>query len=665
MKNSSNRLIFPTFVCMEGSADKIFEVLKRYWGFTEFRPVQERIIRSAMAGRDTLALMPTGGGKSLTYQVPGLAQPGLCIVVTPLIALMKDQVDRLRARRIPAVAIHSGLSPRQIDIALDNCVYGDVKFLYVAPERLATEAFRLRVERMKVSLLAVDEAHCISQWGYDFRPSYLRIAELREKLPGVPVLALTASATKLVAEDIMRHLRFAEPHILRSSFARPNLSYSVRRTDDKNGQLLRLVQNVPGSGIVYVRTREGTEQVADMLRRQGVTAAAYHGGMGHAERSLRQEEWVAGRTRVMVATNAFGMGIDKPDVRFVAHYAMCDSLESYYQEAGRAGRDGVRSYALLLTSPDDGGRIIKRFEQEFPPLEKIKDIYEKVCSYLQIGIGDGAEASFLFNIHDFCAREHLYSGTVQSALKLLQQNGYMTLTDAQENPARIMFCVSRDDLYRIRVQRDELDHFIRTLLRLYNGVFTEFRQIDEGEIATWSGYTVERVKELLKRLWQLRVIRYVPLQPLADPLHERGAASPRRPLHLSRHLQTASGADARTFRTHARLRRQRNPLPERRAGSLLRRGRSRAVRRLRHLSGPQARRKTKIRGRRRQCGGKPAQRGARTAGPRSRRPARTGRRISGRRAADRRSDPAAARRGSARHRQGRENQAEITRRPDA
>ena len=337
-----------------------------------------------------------------------------------------------------------------------------------------------------------------------------RISAGETALPGVPVLALTASATKLVAEDIMRHLRFAEPHILRSSFARPNLSYSVRRTDDKNGQLLRLVQNVPGSGIVYVRTREGTEQVADMLRRQGVTAAAYHGGMGHAERSLRQEEWVAGRTRVMVATNAFGMGIDKPDVRFVAHYAMCDSLESYYQEAGRAGRDGVRSYALLLTSPDDGGRIIKRFEQEFPPLEKIKDIYEKVCSYLQIGIGDGAEASFLFNIHDFCAREHLYSGTVQSALKLLQQNGYMTLTDAQENPARIMFCVSRDDLYRIRVQRDELDHFIRTLLRLYNGVFTEFRQIDEGEIATWSGYTVERVKELLKRLWQLRVIRYVP-----------------------------------------------------------------------------------------------------------------------------------------------------------
>ena len=492
---------------MERAADKIYDVLKRYWGFTEFRPVQERIIRSVMDGRDTLALMPTGGGKSLTYQIPGLAQEGLCIVVTPLIALMKDQVDRLRARHIPAVAIHSGLSPRAIDIALDNCVYGDVKFLYVAPERLATEAFRLRVVRMNISLVAVDEAHCISQWGYDFRPSYLR---MREKLPGVPVLALTASATKLVAEDIMRHLRFAEPHILRSSFARPNLSYSVRHTDDKNGQLLRLVRNVPGSGIVYVRTREGTEQVADMLRREGITAAAYHGGMGHAERSLRQEEWVSGRTRVMVATNAFGMGIDKPDVRFVAHYSMCDSLESYYQEAGRAGRDGMRSYALLLVSSDDGERIVRRFEQEFPPLEKIKDIYERVCSYLQVGIGDGAQASFLFNIHDFCAREHLYSGTVVSALKLLQQNGYMTLTDAQENPARIMFCVSRDDLYKLRVQRDELDHFIRTLLRLYNGVFTEFRQIDEGEIATWSGYTVQRVKELLKRLWQLRVIRYVP-----------------------------------------------------------------------------------------------------------------------------------------------------------
>ena len=338
---------------MKPAPDRIYDTLKRYWGFTEFRPVQLEIIRSVLEGRDTLALMPTGGGKSLTYQVPTLAREGLCIVVTPLIALMKDQVDRLWARAVPAVAIHSGLSPRQIDIALDNCAYGDVKFLYVAPERLATEAFRLRVVRMNVQLIAVDEAHCISQWGYDFRPSYLRIAELREKLPGVPVLALTASATKTVADDIMRHLKFPEPHILRSSFARPNLSYSVRRTDDKNGQLLRLVRNVPGTGIVYVRTREGTEQIADLLRQEGTTAAAYHGGLGHAERSLRQEEWLSGKTRVMVATNAFGMGIDKADVRFVVHYAMCDSLESYYQEAGRAGRDGEPSRCTLLWNESD------------------------------------------------------------------------------------------------------------------------------------------------------------------------------------------------------------------------------------------------------------------------------------------------------------------------
>ncbi len=492
------------------AVERIYEVLKRYWGFTGFRPVQEQIIRAVLEGRDTLALMPTGGGKSLTYYVPTMAREGLCIVVTPLIALMKDQVDRLRARGIPAVAIHSGLSPRQIDIALDNCVYGDMKFLYVAPERLTSEAFRLRVVRMNVSLLAVDEAHCISQWGYDFRPSYLRIAELRERLPGVPVLALTASATELVAGDIMHHLKFAEPHLLRSSFARPNLSYSVRRTDDKNGQLLRLLRNVPGSGIVYVRTREATERIVDLLREEGIAAAAYHGGLGHAERSARQEEWIAGKVRVMVATNAFGMGIDKPDVRFVVHYAMCDSLESYYQEAGRAGRDGQRAYALLLVAADDGDRIVRRFEQEFPPLERVKEVYERICSYLQIGIGDGGGAAVLFNIHDFCAREHLYSGLVVNSLKLLQQNGYLTFTDAQDNPARLMFCVSRDDLYKLRVKRDDLDHFIRTLLRRYNGVFNDFQAIDEGELAAWSGYTVDRVRELLKRLWQLRVIRYIP-----------------------------------------------------------------------------------------------------------------------------------------------------------
>ena len=499
---------------MTGNSDKISpqlkDTLKRYWGYSEFRLSQEEIIRSVMEGRDTLALMPTGGGKSLTYQVPTLAREGLCIVITPLIALMKDQVDRLRRMGVNAVAIHSGLSYTQIDIALDNCVYGDVKFLYVAPERLATEAFRLRVQRMNVSLLAVDEAHCISQWGYDFRPSYLRIAEIRKMLPDTPVLALTASATKMVAEDIMARLGFAEQNIIRSSFARPNLSYAVRHTDDKTEQLLRVIHNVQGAGIVYMRSREGCEQLATELQRQGISASYYHAGLPHAERSIRQEEWTEGKVRIMVATNAFGMGIDKADVRFVVHYTMCDSLESYYQEAGRAGRDGKRSYALLLVSSDDDSKIVKRFDAEFPPLEEIKSIYEKICDFIQVAVGDGYQASFLFNIHDFCRREHLYIGKVRAALKLLEQNGYMTLTEEMENPARILFCVSRDELYRIRVGRNELDHIIRTILRLYDGIFTEFRAINEQVIASTSGYTIEKVKELLKRMWQMRIIRYIP-----------------------------------------------------------------------------------------------------------------------------------------------------------
>ena len=499
---------------MTSNSDKIGPQLKatlhKYWGYSEFRLGQEAIIHSVMEGRDTLALMPTGGGKSLTYQVPTLAREGLCIVITPLIALMKDQVDRLKRMGVNAVAIHSGLSYTQIDIALDNCVYGDVKFLYVAPERLATEAFRLRVQRMNVSLLAVDEAHCISQWGYDFRPSYLRIAEIRKMLPDTPILALTASATKMVAEDIMARLGFVEQNIIRSSFARPNLSYAVRHTDDKTEQLLRVIHNVQGAGIVYMRSREGCEQLAAELQKQGISASYYHAGLPHAERSIRQEEWTEGKVRIMVATNAFGMGIDKADVRFVVHYTMCDSLESYYQEAGRAGRDGKRSYALLLVSSDDDSKIVKRFDAEFPPLEDIKSIYEKICDFIQVAVGDGYQASFLFNIHDFCRREHLYIGKVRAALKLLEQNGYMTLTEEMENPARILFCVSRDELYRIRVGRNELDHIIRTILRLYDGIFTEFRSINEQVIASTSGYTIEKVKELLKRMWQMRIIRYIP-----------------------------------------------------------------------------------------------------------------------------------------------------------
>lgn len=489
---------------------RLLAVMEKYWGYKDFRPGQERIMLSVTAGRDTLALMPTGGGKSLTYQVPVLAREGLCIVVTPLIALMKDQVDRLRRLGITAAAIHSGMSYTQIDIALDNCVYGDMKFLYVAPERLATEAFRLRVQRMKVSLIAVDEAHCISQWGYDFRPSYLRIAELRKLLPEVPVLALTASATKLVADDIMQQLDFESPNIIRSSFARPNLSYAVRHTDDKQEQLMRIVEAVQGTGIIYMRTREGCEQMAERLQQAGHSAAFYHAGLPHAERDIRQEEWTSGKVRIMVATSAFGMGIDKADVRFVVHFTMSDSLESYYQEAGRAGRDGRRSYAVLLVSSDDRQRIERRFEAEFPPLEEVKSAYEKLCDFVQVAVGDGLYASFPFNMREFCSRNHIFAGNVMSAIKLLQQNGYLTLTEEMENPARILFCVSRDDLYRIRIERNDLDHMIRTVLRLYNGVFTDFRPIDEREIATVSGYTVAHVKELLKRMWQMRIIRYIP-----------------------------------------------------------------------------------------------------------------------------------------------------------
>ena len=492
------------------SERKIHDVLRQYWGYEEFRPMQEEIIRSVMASRDTLALLPTGGGKSLTYQVPTLAREGLCIVVTPLIALMKDQVDNLRKRGVQAVAIHSGLSPAEIDRLLDNCVYGTVKFLYIAPERIGTELFLMRVAKMNLQLIAVDEAHCISQWGYDFRPSYLRIAELRRAHPEVPILALTASATELVTRDIMENLQFPEQNLLRGDFLRPNLSYSVRQTDDKQGQLLRLVQNVPGTGIVYVRTREATEQVAEYLRSEGITAEAYHGGLAHAERSIRQEEWIQNRVRVMVATNAFGMGIDKPDVRFVVHYSMCDSLEAYYQEAGRAGRDGYRSYAVMLYTKDDCEKLHYFFKAEFPPVEEIKRVYELVCSYLQVAIGDGEGLSFEFNNYDFCHKTSLSYGLVGSALKILEQNGLMTLLDEQDNPARLIFTCSRDSLYKLNVEGNDMDLLLRTILRTYNGVFSQFRYIDELLLAQVSGLTSERVHELLRVLWRMRVIRYIP-----------------------------------------------------------------------------------------------------------------------------------------------------------
>ena len=486
------------------------EVLQKWWGYEAFRPKQREIIDAVLAGRDTLALMPTGGGKSLTYQVPALMSEGIAIVVTPLIALMKDQVDRLRKLGIPAVAVHSGMDSRKIEIALDNCTYGDVKLLYIAPERLATEAFRVRLRSMNVSIIAVDEAHCISQWGYDFRPSYLRIAELREYQPKATVLALTASATDIVSTDIMHHLGFKIPNIIRTSFARPNLSYVVRNVEDKLEHTLRIVRNVEGSGIIYVRTREGCEQLCEQLRAEGESANFYHAGLPSMERSLRQDDWVTGKVRIMVATNAFGMGIDKADVRFVVHYAMCDSLEAYYQEAGRAGRDGVRSYAVLLTSNDDSDRIVRLFKAEFPPLAEIKRTYELVMNHLQIAIGDVEGGSFPFNIYEFCHNARLSVNAVVGALKILEQNNLLTLVDEQDNPAKLMFTCSRDALYKINAGGNDMDLVLRSILRLYNGVFTHFRSIDELQIAAFSGLSAERVHEMLRMLWRMHIIRYIP-----------------------------------------------------------------------------------------------------------------------------------------------------------
>ena len=488
----------------------IQQILEKYWGYKAFRPLQREIISSVLAGRDTVALLPTGGGKSLTYQVPALALPGVTIVVTPLIALMKDQVDALRRRHINAVAIHSALSAREIDVALDNCVYGDVKLLYIAPERIDTRIFHARVRKMEVSLVAVDEAHCISEWGYDFRPAYLKIARLREWLPRTPFLAVTATATSLVLADIREHLKLDDPQVFRGSFARPNISFVVRHGENKLEQMLRVIRGVAGSGIVYARTRKATEEIAEQLRAEGVAADFYHAGLGFRMRASKQEAWLRGEVRVIVATNAFGMGIDKADVRFVVHDQMPASLEAYYQEAGRAGRDGLPSYAVLLYNGMDARAARQRIETSYPPLDTVRKVYEAIFNHLQVTVGGGKEAIFDFDIREFSARFKMFPLTVFNAIKLLELNGYMTLTDVLDNPTRIMFRLSREELYKLQVDRTELDGFLCVVLRRYTGLFTEFVAVDEAYIARMSGYTEKRVKELLYQLSVMRVIRYIP-----------------------------------------------------------------------------------------------------------------------------------------------------------
>ena len=487
------------------------KLLTRYWGYSEFRPMQREIIESALSGRDTLAIMPTGGGKSICFQLPSLARPGIAIVVTPLISLMKDQVQNLKNRGIKALAIYSGMTYHEIDVALDNAVYGDYKFLYLSPERLRTDIFLKRVEKMEVNYIVVDEAHCISQWGYDFRPDYLLIKELRNILgPEVPYIALTATATERVAEDIMTTLEFREKNLLRSGFERPNLAYIVRECENKLGNVVKACNAFPGSGIVYVRERKKAEEIAQFLQTQGVDADFYHAGVGKEMRSEKQDRWKKGDLRVMVATNAFGMGIDKPDVRFVCHFDLPESLESYFQEAGRAGRDGLDSKAILLWNKTDLVRLKRIFEVSFPSLEYIADIYQKMFMYLGIAYGDGEGATRKFNLIDFSKHFRLHSATAYYAIKYIELSGYWSVTEEIDNPSRIMFTVNRDDLYRIQLSDPSMDTFLKAIMRIYPALFSHLVSIDEEYIAKMIRQSVQEVKRILIELSRMRVIDYIP-----------------------------------------------------------------------------------------------------------------------------------------------------------
>ena len=490
--------------------DAYLSVLKKYWGYDKFRGIQRDIIESIGSGKDTLGLMPTGGGKSITFQVPALSREGLCLVVTPLIALMKDQVHNLRQRGIKATAVYSGLSHEEIIVALENCIFGDYKFLYVSPERLATDIFQTKVRRMPVSFLTVDEAHCISQWGYDFRPSYTKIAEIRKILPDIPVLALTATATPEVVKDIQRQLAFREENVFRMSFERKNLAYVVRHTEDKMGMLCHILDSVKGSAIVYTRSRRNTKEAAEQLQAKGFTATFYHAGLNDAEKDLRQREWQTGKTRIMVATNAFGMGIDKPDVRIVTHLDIPDSIESYFQEAGRAGRDGQQAYAVLLYQKYDRTRLMKRIPETFPDKDDIRKVYEHVCYYCQMAMGDGYQVTREFNLEEFCRNFKHFPVQTNSALHLLERAGYIEYTEEQENASRLHFLLRRDELYRIHELCEEQEQLIQWILRSYGGLFSDYVFIDERRLATLSGIPDERVYQHLLALTRARILHYIP-----------------------------------------------------------------------------------------------------------------------------------------------------------
>ena len=496
------------------ATDDILHVLRQTWGHTAFRPLQEDIIRAVLAGQDVLALLPTGGGKSICFQVPALARDGLCLVVSPLIALMKDQVENLRKRGIKAEAVYAGMSHQEIDQTLDNCVYGPVKFLYVSPERLLTDMFRARVGKMRVSLLAVDEAHCLSQWGYDFRPPYLRIAELRELLPGVPCIALTATATERVRQQIVEKLQFRAGHrVFQQSFARPNLSYSVLATEDKLRRLLEVVRGV-GVGktsIVYARTRRQTEDTAAYLQQHSLRAAAYHAGLPSEQRTRTQQDWMQNRTHCIVATNAFGMGIDKPDVRLVVHLEAPDNLEAYYQEAGRAGRDEKYAFAVLLEGPNDADELRRRTQQSHPPLDTVRRVYQALANFSRTAVGGGELVAFDFDIQQFAETYRIKALDAHNSLRTLARAGFVQMNEAVNDPARVFIPITHTDLYRFQVANAQHDQLIKSLLRFHGGeLFAGFQRISENSLAQHLKLSVVDMRKMLLFLHRSGIIQYQP-----------------------------------------------------------------------------------------------------------------------------------------------------------
>lgn len=490
--------------------DRFRDILRKYWGYDDFRGIQRSIIDSIASGKDTLGLMPTGGGKSITFQVPALAQDGVCLVITPLIALMKDQVENLKKRGIQATAIYSGMTQREIVIALENCILGSFKFLYISPERLSTQIFLSKIKRIKVSFIAVDESHCISQWGYDFRPSYLKIAEIRDIIPDAPILALTATATPQVVEDIQNQLKFRERNVFKMSFERDNLAYIVRKTEDKESELIHILNSVAGSAIVYTRNRKGTGETAKLLNDNGITAENYHAGLMNSEKDARQHKWQNNESRVMVATNAFGMGIDKPDVRIVIHLDLPDSPEAYFQEAGRAGRDGKKAYAVLLYGKTDKAKLKKRIPDTFPDKDYIHKVYDKIAYFFQVGIDSGMGTTFNFDFGKFCAINKLFPVPCHNALKILTRAGYIEYVEEQEYASRVMFIIRRDELYRIKEQDERTSAVTQSLLRCYGGLFADYVNIDESLIAHSIGYTSDDVYHILAALSRQGIIHYIP-----------------------------------------------------------------------------------------------------------------------------------------------------------